>query len=220
MAHLLMIDDDERILRMVSRILSIEGYEVTTYNHYFPELLLSLHLYDLILLDIMMPDLDGFDVMRMIRDQTSVPIIYLTSKVQEADLLLGLGLGADDYIKKPFSPDELKARIASHLRREQRLQKTLLTKGNFRFDLKGKQLYFESTPISLTKGEYQICEYLALHSSQVFTKEQIFEAVFGFDKNSDESTITTHIKNIRSKLTAFSSQPIQTVWGIGYKWEQ
>ncbi|MBE5963093.1 MAG: response regulator transcription factor, partial [Lachnospiraceae bacterium] len=129
------------------------------------------------------------------------------------------GLGADDYIKKPFSPEELRVRIGSHLRREQRGKKTFIAKGKFRFDMKGMKLYFESIPVSLTKGEYQICEYLARHSGQVFSKEQIFEEVFGFEKDSNEGTIATHIKNIRSKLSEFTSEPIKTVWGIGYKWE-
>lgn len=219
MPNILLIDDDAMINRVVDRILRLDGYKITTMTKFTTEVINQLFLYDLILLDIMMPEVDGFDVLRQIRDETSVPIIFITAKVQEADVLLGLGLGADDYIKKPFSPEELKARIQAHLRREHREQKTLISKGEFRFDIKAMKLFFGSDSINLTKGEYQICEYLARYEGQVFTKEQIFEEVFGFDKESNESTIATHIKNIRGKISEFTTYPIQTVWGIGYKWE-
>lgn len=220
MSNILMIDDDEMILRVVSRILSMEQHNVITSKCFSDELMNKLGTFDLIILDIMMPKLDGFEVMRLIRDETTAPIIFLTSKTQEEELIYGLGLGADDYLKKPFSPDELKARIQSHLRREQRTTKTFLSRGNYRFDLKGKRLFYLEDEIGLTKGEYLICEYLAKYSGQVFSKEQIFEEVFGFDKESNESTIVTHIKNIRSKLEKYNNNPIVTVWGIGYKWEE
>lgn len=126
MSNILMVDDDEMILRVVSRILSMEQHNVTTSKCFSDELMNKLGAFDLIILDIMMPKLDGFEVMRLIRDETAAPIIFLTSKTQEEELVYGLGLGADDYIKKPFSPDELKARIHSHLRREQRTTKTFL----------------------------------------------------------------------------------------------
>lgn len=219
MANVLVIDDDEMILRIVNRILAMDHHNVITANRFSNELMRSLSSFDLILLDIMMPWMDGFEVMRQIREDTSCPIIFLTSKTQEEDLVYGLGMGADDYIKKPFSPEELRARIQSHLRREQRATKTYLSRGVYRFDLKGKRMLFGEEEINLTKGEYAICEYLARYAGQVFSKEQIFEEVFGFDKESNENTIVTHIKNIRVKLAKYQAVPIETVWGIGYKWK-
>lgn len=220
MANILIIDDEDRILRVVKRILGMDQHHVTTANRFSDEIMRQLVSFDLILLDIMMPEMDGFEIMRQIRDETSAPIIFLTSKTQEEEVVYGLGLGADDYIKKPFSPEELKARIQSHLRREQRTTKTFLSKGIYRFDLKGKKLYCQDEEINLTKGEYLICECLAKYSGQVFSKEQIFEEVFGFDKESNENTIVTHVKNIRAKLEKYEEVPIETVWGIGYKWKE
>lgn len=219
MANILIIDDDDMILRVVSRILSLDHHNVTTANRFSDDLMRQLVSFDMILLDIMMPEINGFDIIRLIRDETSAPIIFLTSKTQEEEVVYGLGLGADDYVKKPFSPEELKARIQSHLRREKRTTKSFMSKGIYRFDLKGKRLFCQSEEINLTKGEYLICEYLAKYSGQVFTKEQIFEEVFGFDKGSNENTIVTHIKNIRAKLSKKEAVPIETVWGIGYRWK-
>ena len=128
--------------------------------------------------------------------------------------------GADDYITKPFRIQELRARVAAHLRREKREHhSTLSFEPDIRFDLSAKVLYVSEQPVPLTKSEYSICEYLAKNRGQVFTKEQIYEAVFGFDGIGDNSTISTHIKNIRAKLEHFKISPVSTVWGIGYKWE-
>ena len=137
----------------------------------------------------------------------------------EEDLLYGFGIGADDYITKPFRIAELRARVNAHLRREEREHHSALTFDKMKFDLAAKELWAAGTQVPLTKSEYLICEYLARNKGQVFTKEQIYEAVFGFDGDSDDSTISTHIKNIRGKLNKFGIQPITTVWGIGYKWE-
>ena len=137
---------------------------------------------------------------------------YLITACQNAD--------ADDYITKPFRIQELRARVAAHLRREKREHhSTLSFEPDIRFDLSAKVLYVSEQPVPLTKSEYSICEYLAKNRGQVFTKEQIYEAVFGFDGIGDNSTISTHIKNIRAKLEHFKISPISTVWGIGYKWE-
>ena len=136
----------------------------------------ELHRYDLILLDIMMPGIDGFELCKKIRTLVDCPILFLTAKTEENSLVNGLSLGADDYISKPFGVMELRARIHAHLRRE--------------------------------------------HREQVFSKEQILEKVFGFDSESNDSTIITHIKNIRSKFAEYNYTPIKTVWGIGYKWEE
>lgn len=139
----------------------------------------------------------------------------------ETDIIYGLGLGADDYFTKPFRIGELRARVSAHLRRERREHhNTLGFEQEIRFDLSSKELSVKGEKISLTKSEYEICEYLARNSGQVFTREQIYEAVFGFDGNSDDLTIATHIRNIRSKLAGYGIAPINTVWGVGYRWER
>ena len=179
----------------------------------------KLNRYDLIILDIMMPDIDGFSYCDKIRSLVDYPILFLTAKTMEHDITFGLGLGADDYLTKPFRIAELRARVNAHLRRERRERHTALTFDRIKIDLSAKELRVDNTPVALTKSEYLICEYLARNKGQVFSKEQIYETVFGLEGDSDNSTISTHIKNIRSKLNKLDIQPIETVWGIGYKWE-
>ena len=220
MAHILIIDDDAAILALVKESLSKDGHSVSAYQSPADVDKKSLRRYELILLDIMMPDVDGLSFCKQIRDIVDCPILFLTAKAMENDILFGLNIGGDDYITKPFSVKELRARVSAHLRREKREKHSALHCGNgVLLDLSAMKLYISNQPISLTKGEYAICEYLARHSGQVFTKEQIYEAVFGLDGTSDNSTIATHIMNIRSKLEPFGIKPITTVWGIGYKWE-
>ena len=167
----------------------------------------------------MMPGVDCFEYCKKIRNIVDCPILFLTAKTLEEDILYGLGIGADDYITKPFRIAELRARVNAHLRREQRERHSTLIFERIKFDLAAKELWVAGNRVTLTKSEYLICEYLARNKGQVFTKEQIYEAVFGLDGDSDNSTIATHIKNIRAKLEKLNIQPISTVWGIGYKWE-
>ena len=175
--------------------------------------------YDLIILDIMMPGMDGFAFCEKIRSLVDCPILFLTAKTMENDITFGLGLGADDYLTKPFRIAELRARVNAHLRRESRERHTSLIFDKIKLDLSAKELRVDDVPVPLTKSEYLICEYLARNKGQVFSKEQIYEAVFNLDGESDNSTISTHIKNIRAKLSKLDIQPITTVWGIGYRWE-
>ena len=220
MAHILIIDDDPAILELIKESLSKDGHSVEAYKNPTDVDTKSLQRYELILLDIMMPGVDGLSFCRQIRSMIACPILFLTAKTMESDILLGLNIGADDYITKPFSVKELRARVTAHLRREKREKHSSLHCGNdVWIDLSAMKLYISNQPLSLTKGEYAICEYLARHSGQVFTKEQIYEAVFGLEGTSDNSTIATHIMNIRSKFEPFGISPISTVWGIGYKWE-
>ena len=134
-------------------------------------------------------------------------------------MIRGLGLGGDDYLSKPFHLAELRARVNAHLRRQQRAPRARMRRGGLDFDLAQKAVFREGTPLKLTRGEYAICEQLALHPGQTFSKEQIYEAVFGFDADGTEAAVTEHIKNIRAKLRAVGLAPIETVWGIGYKWK-
>ena len=165
-----------------------------------------------------MPDMDGFEICKQIRSLVDCPILFLTAKTQETDIVRGLGLGGDDYITKPFGANELRARVNAHLRRDAREKKYSVNISGVTFLLNAKEAQYNSEKLLLTKSEYEICEYLALHRGQVFSKEQIYEAVFGFDGESDDAVIATHIKNIRSKLLSKNLSPIETVWGVGYKW--
>lgn len=220
MARLLVIDDEKAILDLVKNSLEKDGHIVTVCESVADVTINALKNYDLILLDIMMPDVDGFMFCKKIRGIVDCPILFLTAKVMETDIVYGLGIGADDYITKPFRIGELRARVTAHLRRERREHhNTLGFEQEIKFDLSSKELFIKGKKVDLTKSEYEICEYLARNRGQVFTREQIYEAVFGFDGNSDNSTIATHIKNIRSKLAGYGVTPINTVWGVGYRWE-
>ena len=220
MAKILAVDDDTAILDMIGTILNKDGHLVTKVSDPLEINMEKVNLYDLILLDIMMPGMDGFELCSRIRKLVDCPILFLTAKTEESSLVNGLSLGADDYISKPFGVMELRARVAAHLRREHREHSVRMVVGNVCFHLSFKQMMVDDKEIPLTKAEYEICEFLARNRGQVFSKEQILEQVFGFDSESNESTITTHIKNIRTKLADFPCMPIKTVWGIGYKWEE
>lgn len=219
MANILVVDDDTAILTMIRRILEKDGYNVTTVSDSASVSGQKPERYDLILLDVMMPGKDGFALCEELRARVDCPILFLTAKSEESSLVYGLEKGADDYICKPFGAAELRARVAAHLRRETREHFAGLTFAGSRFQLSARQLLVDGTEIALTKAEYSICEFLARNHGQIFSREQIYEKVFGFDGESDEKTITTHIKNIRMKLEEHHYAPIKTVWGIGYKWE-
>ena len=220
MARILAVDDDRDILALIKNIVLFDGHTIVVSD--LPEEIAKIDLskFDIILLDVMMPDLDGFKLCEMIRDKTDCPILFLTAKVLEEDIMYGLGVGADDYIQKPFGAGELRARINAHLRRENRERRTTLNFGNVTFNLSGKELIIKNEKVSLTKSEFLICEFLARNSGQVFPKERIYESVFGYEGESDNSVITEHIKNIRSKLVKYGLSPVETVWGIGYKWKR
>lgn len=217
----LIADDEKHIREILKMYCEKEGFDVIEAADGAEAILkVQSEKPDILILDIMMPVMDGLEVCKQVRKMSDLPIIMLTAKDEDDDRILGLEIGADDYITKPFRIQELRARVAAHLRREKREHhSTLSFEPDIRFDLSAKVLYVSEQPVPLTKSEYSICEYLAKNRGQVFTKEQIYEAVFGFDGIGDNSTISTHIKNIRAKLEHFKISPISTVWGIGYKWE-
>lgn len=217
--HILVVDDDRGILELVRRSLEYEEYQVDTIENSKAVLEQKLEWYQMIILDVMMPGMDGFSLCRELRDRVDCPILFLTAKSEESDLMKGLGAGGDDYITKPFGIGELRARVAAHLRREKRERKHFLEAGEVRFQIQAKKMFYQETEIPMTKSEYAICEYLAVNSGQVFSKERIYEAAYGYDGESDVSTITEHVKNIRAKCKKYGLEPIETVWGIGYRWK-
>ena len=218
--RILIADDEPGIIRLLRDYFEMQDYQVKEAENGL-EVLENLDPEpDLILLDVSMPMLDGFTVCERIRMHVSCPIVFLSAKVEEADRIRGLMLGGDDYILKPFGIGELRARVAAHLRRESREKKYAVSVGGVSFKLKAKQAFYEGKELEFTKSEYAICEYLAMNRGQVFSKERIYEAVFGYDGESDNSVITEHVKNIRAKLKKVHLEPIETVWGIGYRWKQ
>ena len=218
MANILAVDDDEDLCTLLKRALERDGHQVTVLKSGGEIREQHLRWADCIVLDVMMPGEDGFETCRRIRGLADCPIVFLTAKTEEADILTGLGIGGDDYLTKPIRLGELRARIAAHLRREQRIPQNRVRRAGLDFDLGERAVYRQGNLVRLTKGEYGICEYLALHAGQTFSKEQIYEAVFGWEGTSDESAVTEHVKNIRAKLKKEGVSPIETVWGIGYRW--
>ena len=220
MAHILAVDDDGDLCDLLRTALERDGHQVTALTRGAQITQQHCRWADCILLDVMMPDEDGFAVCRRIRALTDCPILFLTAKTEEADVLMGLGVGGDDYLVKPFRLAELRARVAAHLRRQQRTPRHRVLRGALSFDLGEKAVYCREQPLRLTKSEYAICEHLAMHPGRTFTREQIYEAVYGFDGTSDDCAIVEHIKNIRAKLRAAGAEkPIETVWGVGYQWK-
>lgn len=219
MANVLMVDDNRDLCRVVQTALERDGHRVET-RLSGAELTEQLCRWaDCILLDVMMPGEDGFATCRRLRDLTDCPILFLTARTEEADVLRGLGLGGDDYLTKPFRLAELRARVNAHLRRQNRAPTHRIQRGGVRFDLQAGEAFAGEAPLHLTRAEYAICEYLALHAGCTFSKEQLYEAAFGFEGTADTSAVTEHVKNIRAKLRACGLQPIETVWGIGYRWK-
>ena len=218
MAQILAIDDDKAMLALIKNALNKDGHTVTCIGQVTETLQDNLSFYDLILLDIMMPGTDGYTFCREIRSYTDCPILFLTAKSLEEDVAFGFSVGADDYITKPFSILELRARVNAHLRRDQREKVQCFCVGSVRFFLIRKEIWADGEKLSFTKSEYEISLLLAKNHGQIYSKEQIFENVFGYDKESDISAITEHIKNIRKKLAAAGLSPIETIWGIGYRW--
>lgn len=219
MPHILVIDDDADILALIKNTLQLQNYLVETFVSANQVDRSKLADYDLILLDIMMPDVDGLSFCRDIRNLVDCPILFLTAKSQEADVVTGLSYGADDYICKPFGVQELLARVDAHLRRERREHHASLVLEPIRFDLSAKRVTAKGKKLDLTKSEYEICELLAKRRGQVFSKDQLYDYLYAYEERGTPAAIAEHIKNIRAKFRTIGLEPIETVWGIGYKWK-
>jgi DNA-binding response OmpR family regulator len=229
MAHasVMVVDDDPEIAELIRDYLEAEQYEVIISGdgkeciRLFRE-----HQPQLVVLDIMLPGLDGMEVCRMIRAESNIPIIMLSAKQSEVDKILGLGLGADDYVVKPFSPGEVVARVKAQLRRYHLLSAPESRAGTLTFrdldiDLKAYTVRRRGQVVPLTTKEFEVLRFLALHPNQVLTRQQIYDNVWGIHAYGDLNTVTIHIKKIREKIEDDSSSPrfVKTVWGVGYKFE-
>lgn len=223
MEKILVIDDDYEILSLIKDILTDEGYLVYTADNAEKALELMTYSPNIILLDVMMPGKSGFQLCKEIRTVVKCPIIFITAKVEEKDIVKGLALGGDDYITKPFSLRELRARISAHLRREKRdlnNQNEYLYFDNLKINLNAREVFYYDSEVLLTKREYDILELLALNPGQVFSKEKIYEKIWGYDAEGDSSTVAEHVKKLRAKFQNIHNNFdfISTVWGVGYKW--
>ncbi len=219
MARILAIDDERAILDALARVLGRDGHEIVKVTDPTQVPTMDLANFDLILCDVMMPELDGFELVRQIRPSFDGPILFLTAKVAEEDAVTGYGLGADDYVRKPFGAAELRAKVTAHLRRERRPHTHALAFGTVRLDLGARELAAAGEPIALSPTEYAICELLARHPGQVMSRAQIREAVLGWDSGADDAAISMQVSRARKKLAAAGADPIATVWGMGYKWQ-
>lgn len=223
---ILLVDDEEEIISFMKDSLEDEGYDVLIAYDGCAAVEQAKKQPDAIVLDIMLPHMDGYEVCQLIRDQVACPILFLSARQSETDRVRGLAIGGDDYLVKPFSMRELKARIAAHLRREKRREVRqaagLLRFGSLTIDVKGHDVCLYGEQVLLTNREFAIVELLALHPGQVFSREQIYEKVWGYDAMGDDATVTEHIKKIRAKIASLDpvTSYIATVWGVGYKWER
>ena len=222
MAHILAVDDDPDLCTLLKTALERDGHAVETRTSGAAVTESLCRWADCILLDVMMPGEDGFATCRRIRAITQAPILFLTARTDEPSVLAGLGIGADDYLTKPFRVAELRARVAAHLRRQNRAPASRMVRGGIGFDLAAKTAMVGEQPLPFTRSEYAISEYLALHAGQTFSKEQIYDGVWKEPYFGDYNIVMSHIRNIREKIEDNPSKPvyIQTVWGVGYRFNQ
>lgn len=218
--RLLIVDDEPGIVDMMASYFSSQ-YEVLTAYCGNEALQKLARQPDLILLDINMPDIDGLTLCQKIRELITCPILFLTARVESADKIIGFQAGADDYIIKPFDLDELGARVAAHLRREQRHRNkaTIRFFGELTIDYSARTVTVAGEPVALSKREFDIVELLSLNAGQVFDRERIYETVWGLDGEGNSDTVMEHTRKIRAKLAACTLHSyIDTVWGCGYRW--
>ncbi|MEQ9764864.1 response regulator transcription factor [Streptococcus jiangjianxini] len=225
MYKILVVDDDYEILKLMRTIFEMKNYNVTTYQEIkFPIEINDFKGFDLILLDVMMPNIDGLQICRCIRDSVTSPIIFVSAKDTEDDIVSGLNLGGDDYIAKPFSVNQLVAKVAAHLKREDRHKLAKLNEPVIRellpvtFYLQEKVVCVNSEPIPLTSREYSILELLSSETKKVFTREEIYGHVYDDEADTLFHSISEYVYQIRAKFSRYGINPIKTVRGMGYKW--
>ena len=218
---ILMIDDEEMILTMLKKCLETENFLVYTADNAKKALELMSVAPDIILLDINMPEMDGLELCQFVREHISCPIIFLTARVSEQDVIQGLSVGGDDYITKPFRVDELLARILAHLRREERKNNA----DNLKFDeeliidYNSRMVFLGMRQLDFSNKEFEIIRLLSQNVGIVFDRETIYEKLWGYDGEGDSIVVKEHIRKIRNKMANYTEKNyIETVWGVGYRW--
>ena len=228
MSKILIIEDEEAIADLEKDYLELSGFQVEIENDGEKGLEAAMsENFDLIILDLMLPGIDGFEICRRIRDEKNIPILMVSAKKDDIDKIRGLGLGADDYMTKPFSPSELVARVKAHLARYTRLvsynQKTndIVEIRGIRIDKTARRVFINGVEKPFTTKEFDLLTFLAENPNHVFTKEELFREIWDMDSIGDIATVTVHIKKIREKIETDTANPqyIETIWGVGYRFK-
>lgn len=218
MKKILIVEDDTAIAELERDYLELNGFECSIAERGTKGLEAALENdYDLILLDIMLPGMDGFEVCSRLREKKQTPVIFLSAKGDDIDKIRGLGLGADDYMTKPFSPNELVARVKAHISRYERLsgQEEIINFGKVSINTDARRVFIDGQEAPFTAKEYDLLLYLVKNKGKTIPKEVLFDKIWGFEAIGDISTVTVHIQRIRDKLG--DENRIQTVWGVGYR---
>ena len=228
MSKILIIEDETSIAELEKDYLELSGFEVLMEETGDTGLKTALNEnVDLIILDLMLPNVDGFEVCKKVREVKNVPIILVSAKKEDIDKIRGLGLGADDYITKPFSPSELVARVKAHLARYERLVGSGVKKNEvieirgIKIDKTARRVYVNGEEKAFTTKEFDLLTFLAENPNHVFTKEELFSKIWDMESVGDIATVTVHIKKIREKIEFNTSKPqyIETIWGVGYRFK-
>lgn len=226
MSRILIVEDEESIAELEKDYLELSNFEVVIAENGMDGLgyILSED-FDLYILDIMLPAIDGYELCSRIRERSNAPIIMVSAKKDDIDKIKGLGLGADDYMTKPFSPSELVARVKAHISRYERLTTTSMAQNEvleihgLKIDITSRRVFVNGEEKNLTSKEFDILLFLAKHPNRVFSKEELFRAVWELEPIDEIATVTVHIKKVREKIEANSAKPqyIETIWGVGYR---
>jgi len=228
MSKILIVEDEEAIAELEKDYLELSGFEVILENNGDKGLERALRDdFDLLILDLMLPGKDGFEICKQVRNVKNTPIIMVSAKKDDIDKIRGLGLGADDYITKPFSPSELVARVKAHLSRYERLigssanSNELVEIRGLKIDKTARRVYINGEEKNFTTKEFDLLTFLAQNPNHVFTKEELFSKIWDMDSIGDIATVTVHIKKIREKIEKDSAKPeyIETIWGVGYRFK-
>ena len=228
MSKILIIEDEEAIAELEKDYLELSGYEVAIETNGEEGLQRALNEeFDLFLLDLMLPGVDGFEICRSIREKKNTPILMVSARKDDIDKIRGLGLGADDYITKPFSPSELVARVKAHLARYERLigssvpENDILEIRDIRIDKSARRVWVRGEEKTFTTKEFDLLTFLASNPNKVFTKADLFREIWEMESVGDIATVTVHIKKIREKIEQNTAKPqyIETIWGVGYRFK-
>lgn len=228
MSKILIVEDEESIAELEKDYLELSGFEVEIENRGDTGLARALKEdFDLFILDLMLPGADGFDICKKIRKEKDKPILMVSAKKDDIDKIHGLGMGADDYITKPFSPSELVARVKAHIARYERLigsnvqQNEVIEIRGLKIDKTARRVFINGKEKNFTTKEFDLLTFLAQNPNRVFTKEELFSNIWDMESVGDIATVTVHIKKIREKVEADTSKPqyIETIWGVGYRFK-
>ena len=228
MSKILIVEDEEAIADLEKDYLELSGFQVEVANDGETGLARALEGdYNLLILDLMLPGVDGFEICRKVRDEKNTPIIMVSAKKDDIDKIRGLGLGADDYMTKPFSPSELVARVKAHLARYDRLigsareENKIIEIRGLKIDTTARRVWVNGEEKNFTTKEFDLLAFLAAHPNHVYTKDELFSEIWDMESIGDIATVTVHIKKIREKIEYDTSNPqyIETIWGVGYRFK-